>query len=527
MNYFKLIVATFSLLFLRQTIYAQSFTYKMGSELLLEKKEWARGLLRVDDNFQYYYMSYEKENIITHNIKVNPGILKLDKNCNVVKKVLYSSDKEDQLFFDFDYIGSSFLLLSYEYVKEEKQTLVYGILIDGSTLESKGPSKVICKIPGKDKDDIILKRYFSRDHSKLMIQANSSGTGDKDPKKYYFSVLDENLQVIQEKTGEFNYRSEQLAYNDACVSNSGDIFAMYYYYPVVFTKNVTRNSENKEVTAYEMMSVSFIMNKPIREVHINMGDHVIDRSVIEIDPYTNDVVFSGTYEYVSYDGFTGCFYYRIDPSTGELLVSKSSELPLEFIQKVNKLAGDKTKGDHPGIRTLYEFRNFCFHANGEISLFFEYQYNYTYRTASGLPRRQYHMDHDLVLHLDSNGNFKWYNILPKLQSLGDNERYPGGAAVVLNNKLFVFYNDSKNNLDYDPNSGQKPKSLGTFQRYYLMAVEFDDTGTMHRSIAIDTGDEDKSLFAIPRISKINENQVAITIDGGPKNDERKGVLTLK
>lgn len=87
MNYFKLIVATFSLLFLRQTIYAQSFTYKIGSELMLEKKEWARGLLRVDDNFQYYYMSYEKENIITHNIKVNPGILKLDKNCNIVKKV--------------------------------------------------------------------------------------------------------------------------------------------------------------------------------------------------------------------------------------------------------------------------------------------------------------------------------------------------------------------------------------------------------------------------------------------------------
>jgi hypothetical protein len=279
---------------------------------------------------------------------------------------------------------------------------------------------------------------------------------------------------------ELNYKSSDFSILNYKVSAAGDLYVFAKGYREG-AKSQTERGENKtRVASYEIVILKYGVDGAEKEYRIPMGEKVMDTYALATDPSGGDLFVFGTYQAATEDGVIGYFFNRIDSKTGDVKVAKTQQFPISFIDNVNRLNDDKSKGKSPGISKYFNITDLMVMPDNRIYAIIEKRYSVVQTTKYG-SYTTYHSNSIIATQLDKEGNQVWINHIPKSQFFNSLTAYNYYSTMVYKDKLLIFYNDIDKNLTYNINTATDlPKRFNALDDMHLMMVEIDGSGKMSR-----------------------------------------------
>ena len=474
-----LLVFLLSSIFFSHSGYTQKISIKWSPEFTEEKGEYLNDILFDDGTNLYVRVTHKDKKSRGKDGGITPGILKLDKEMNPVARENYTTSQEDIKLQGLFYYAGQFAMITSKYDKASNSTEVYAVAIDKSSLKPSGSTQTIWKLSAPPKKDFYWGVRVSDDSTKLVFTSTFEQKDDE-MLKFAYKVVDKDFKSIQEKLVTLPYKVDDFRILDKKVSSKGDLYIIGKGYKPDARKETERTADKKKVSTYDIVIIRYNRDGTEKEYRIPMGEKSIDTYAMRNDPATDDLFLMGSYQSTSNDGVIGYFFNRIKSTTGDVMVAKTHEFPLSFIEKVNQLNDDKTKGKNPGISQYFNICDFMVLPNDVIYAIIEKRYSVT-TSSKTMSYTTYFSNSMIAIQLDKNGEQKWINHIPKSQFFNSLTSYIYYSTMVFDNKLNIIYNETEKNLNYNLNSDEAPKRFNELKDMHLMMVQIDENGKMKRS----------------------------------------------
>lgn len=464
---------------------AQKATIKWSEEFIEEKGEKLGEVLYDDGTYVYVRVTSITKGERGKGKAITPGIMKLDKDMKPVARENYTSDMDDIDLQGLFYMGGNFVMLTSKYEKSSNSTEVFAISIDKNTLKPKGKTVSLWKLSAPPKKYFSWNATLSDDSSSMLLFATYNQKDDE-KERFAYKVVGKDLGTVQEKMVELKYANEDFSILSYKVSKSGDLYVLSKGYKDGAKKQVERGADKKKVATYDVVILKYGKDASEKEYRIPMGEKVMDAYAMSNDPATDDLFVVGTFQAATEDGVIGYFFNRINSKTGDVTASKINMFPLSFIDKVNRLNDDKSKGKSPGISKYFNITDLIVTPDDRLYALIEKRYSVTTTSKYG-SYTTYYSNSIIAIQMDKNGNQAWMNHIPKSQFFNSLTAYIYYSTMVTKDKLYIFYNDIEKNLAYNINSAdEEPKRFNSMDDMYLMMVEIDAQGKMSRKQFVST-----------------------------------------
>lgn len=458
---------------------AQKITIKWSPEFIEEKGEILQDVLFDDGSNIYVRVTHKDKKSRGKDGGITPGIMKLDKEMKPIAREDYTTSQDDIKLQGLFYYAGQFAMITSKFDKASNSTEVYAVAIDKTSLKPAGNTQTIWKLSAPPKKDFYWGVRVSDDSTKLVFTSTFEQKDDE-KLKFAFKTVDKDFKSVQEKLVTLDYKVDDFRIIDSKVSSKGDFYLVGKGYKSDARKETERTADNKKVSTYDIVILKFNRDGSEKEYHIPMGEKLIDTYAMRNDPATDDLFLMGTYQATSKDGVIGYFFNRINAVSGDVTVAKTHEFPLSFIQKVNDLNDDKTKGKKPGISAYFNICDFMVRPDNVVYAIIEKRYSVT-TTTKTMSYTTYYSNSMIAIQLDKNGEQKWINHIPKSQFFNSLTAYIYYTTMVFDNKLNIIYNENEKNLQYNLSSDEAPKRFNEMKEMYLMMVQIDENGKMKRS----------------------------------------------
>ncbi|MFM7080109.1 MAG: hypothetical protein ACKOYC_10020, partial [Bacteroidota bacterium] len=435
------------------TLIAQKVTIKWSEEFVEEKGEKLGQILYDDGSFIYVRVTNISKGERGKGTSITPGIMKLDKELKPVARENYTSDKDDISLVDMFYMGGDFVMLTSKYEKASNTTEVFAVSIEKSTLKPKGKSVSLWKLSAPPKINFNWNASLSDDSSSMILFATYDQK-DSEKERFAYKVVGKDLSTFQEKQVELKYINEDFAILGYKVSKSGDLYILSKGYKDGAKGQVERGADKKKVATYDIVILKYGKDASEKEYRIPMGDKVMDTYAMANDPATDDLFVVGTFQAATEDGVIGYFFNRINSKTGDVTSAKINQFPLSFIDKVNRLNDDKSKGKSPGISKYFNITDLIVTPDDRLYALVEKRYSATTTSKYG-SYTTYYSNSIIAIQMDKNGTQAWMNHIPKSQFFNSLTAYIYYSTMVTKDKLYLFYNDIEKNLSYNINSAEE------------------------------------------------------------------------
>ncbi len=345
---------------------AQKATIKWSEEFIEEKGEKLGEVLYDDGTHIYVRVTSITKGDRGKGKAVTPGIMKLDKDMKPVGRENYTTDMDDIDLQGLFYMGGGFVMLTSKYEKSNNSTEVFAISIDKNTLKPKGKPVSLWKLSAPPKKYFSWNASLSDDSSSMLLFATYNQKDDE-KERFAYKVVGKDLGTIQEKLVELKYANEDFSILSYKVSKSGDLYVLSKGYKDGAKRQVERGADKKKVATYDVVILKYGKDASEKEYRIPMGEKVMDAYAMGNDPATDDLFIVGTFQAATEDGVIGYFFNRINSKTGDVTASKINQFPLSFIDKVNRLNDDKSKGKSPGISKYFNITDLIVTPDGSTS----------------------------------------------------------------------------------------------------------------------------------------------------------------
>lgn len=443
-------------------------------------------------------------------LKVESGMASLEDVIVVQGRIFaFLSNKREKIRYlylqeysrDLETVGTSVELTSYEYDRAFNKG-------DFKVIVSKNQNyfAVIYDIPGK-------------------LQQED---------RYGFKVYDLNLTVKSKGDFQLPFNPKLSVVNEHHLTNTGDYF-------VAVTEYSTYNNLDfiKSFNYYKSLHVYHVSEDKLDDFVVELEGKRVESLKLNSN---DDRIFSvtGLYGERAVAGAQGAFFMRIDyqnkqikdqgfqPFGIDILVEGESKIS----SKSARFLANKTNIQPAAVN--YMLRDITLLADGSIVGSMEEYYTQVSQTidkyGNTTTTTTYNYDDIILFKISALGTFDWLKKVRKKQSsINDFGKFSSYAEFILDGKLYLLFNDNKNNYDDSKRYIQDRKYLANAsfrgKRSVLACATIDlSTGEIDRKIYTDYKQFKSTL--IPKLTHLNTLSGDVILYGIHKRKERFGKITL-
>ena len=409
----------------------------------------------------------------------------------------YTVAEDNIVFNGLVSVQNNLFMFTNQYDKESKSTTFYSQKIDAQTLNPVGKPNTVAVMAAIDRGRQSTGNYeLSKDSSRVLF-FGLSPYSKKDVEKYYMSVYDAGMTKLWDNTVQLPYLDKFVAISDYMVTNDGSVGIIIKHYDKEVVKEKIKE-DGSNVPAYKTKFLLYQKGeaKP-KEYVLDMKDKFV-QTVQLVGDKNNSLSLFGLYKN-KYDGYvTGYFMASLNQGKNNIETSKMEAFSDELVTLIKKDKQGSNKEKDPGLSSNFNLADIVERADGSKDYILEYYQrqevsHYNGRTWSSYTVYTYG---DIIdLHVKDEKTV--VTRIPKWQITRNTSIYSGFKAVSTNNKLVLFYNDEKDNVERD--LSKKPDDITNFGKSVLAMAVIDQKDNLTRNIVYDH--RDMKLTTCVRVSQ--------------------------
>jgi tRNA A37 threonylcarbamoyladenosine modification protein TsaB len=479
------------------------------------------------DKLPQFAATNSKGEIITIGVKkLRKGIKKLkvkkyDKNLKLLK-TLEQKEWESSSWKAKEYVMDGMMSVGDKiycilYKKEKKQYLVYKNeltkdLKASDKIEQIGTFKhTAAKINGwalafgyiilTPSNNNAIRYNFSKDKSKFILY----NYFDQDKQKYVsISCFDKNFDKIWSKDINLKLNDRDIDVNNTVISNKGNVYINY--------EKTTKKGIFGGTLDYENHILQISDNgEKIKNIDLDFDKSIhVTKLYIDNNEYTETLNAMGFYSNnKSRAALNGIVNVVIDENTLDLEtknITKFTEQEYSYFYGKKRAAARSEKDAGLG-NSLTLIGQYAMSDGGTIYLSEDFQiveYNDGKRTYY-----RYYYGNILIIKTTPDGDIEWTKSINRSQGPFNVNmlQYLGSYSFVLDDKIYLMYNDDQSNIESQETSG-KTKRTKNIKKAMAVLKIIDTDGNIKSDKILD-GKEEDVIFSTSYSLKLNEQQLLL------------------
>ncbi|MEO6682762.1 MAG: hypothetical protein ABIN48_08030 [Ginsengibacter sp.] len=430
------------------------------------------------------------------------------------------------VFVGLEKLGKHIYLVYENFDFLKRITTVYFIEINLSDL-TYGTKKEISSYKGQRMQyGTPYKFSLSPDTSKFMVFVELPQKL-RNNEQFSITVFDNALKEIWNQEVELPVRYKFITIYDQEISNEGNVFVSLKQYEKELSGKKSGEDEDG-FSPYSFKIFSFSKDrKQNKEVLLKLDGKFVHGAKLAYNE-NGTVTAAGLYKNVHNGSISGAFFTSFEAVNPVIAKPKIVPFPKDLIVQMIKDGFGGKKSD-PGLSTYFKTKHILIRNNGSVDMISEYFKEIEFVTTNIVSGNRSIADNTsfgsiINVNIEESGSVVFTRI-PKNQGVLGIEPYAGYYPLILNDKLIIVYNDSKNSLTRD--LGQKPSVINNYKKSVLIAGIIDEKGILTRQSIYENNDED--FITVPRhMSKISESNYLITANYNKltKKRTRYGILKV-
>jgi len=537
-----------SLLALLTVFYSrsQSYAVQWGDEMKLKKGSMDFDVINADETGVYVLegkLKVKSYFVVGATFGSTYKLIKFDRNYNEVYQQEFKKPLKGLNFKSIQFLHNEMYLFADDYIKKDKQYIIYGVKVDRKTGEPQGDMKELASFQLDSKrDDFDYSFTPTPDSARWMLVGDVSTESNS---VINVTVFDKDLKKKSFTPINLSFEPKTFSLEDVLPTQDGKFLVMGKRFELVPTgkKNKTVRTFTKYIfTRYDAKG------KKEMDLPTDVGSHYATSGRAIYSP-DGALALAGFYSNdPKKKEVNGVYLHKIDVTTGTVLQSSYKEISADMLDQAqedeNDLDEDQRKerkekekakdrdGDDDGISKNFIIRGVEYNPmNGsmlliaELSTFSSYTRSYYNSSTRTWTYRTYYVftNSDLmVINANSKGQIEWINTLPKKQietieggSYGGTGFYTdptgffaqGGGMpfyssfsyMLRDNKLIFLINDHVQNIEVRK-LGDKVKTVNNFRKSVAYAVTLDlNSGQFSRKMILSNEDDP---VLMPRFSYV-------------------------
>ena len=469
-----------------------------GDEFKMFNGSTDLAVMYVDPSGEYLEESHLTGGVIS-DARQSAMLVKLSPALSEVYRKNFDSELRGKSFVRFLFVQGRLYLLASDYSRREKTTILYGAEIDESTGHLRTEWQSIHRWK-EEKDEDLNFRISPRADSTggVILAATYEGKGKN---RYELQALDADLQPVGESltiTNEFDPKTFQI--EDFVYTHSGNAVVVGRIYE--YEEGKRKRDKNLIFKNYSIR-IYDTQGNLVKELATDSDNkYFVTSRVMQV---RNELILAAFYSKESRKKeINGMIVQRIDPGTGNVLVSTQKELNASSITQIDdedadKRALKKDGADEEGLSANLRFNRFYLTPDNGVIILAErfHVYFTTFDDANGHTTstfENFDCGEIYMSKVSAQGNFDWIHVVPKSQfeaisvvgsggftygyyydyfhDLNGHPFFAGFGSVEGKDHLHLFFND------YDDNAGilepgQRVKKVRLFGKTSCYEIDLD------------------------------------------------------
>jgi hypothetical protein len=425
----------------------------------------------------------------------------------------YEVDEKGISFLNLLSVKEKLHLFTSQYDKATKATSFYCQTLDVVSLNPKGNPKNLGSFDAINKSAQSTVGYeVSKDSSKILM-LGLSPYSKKENEKYYIAVYDDNMNKQWDNTVELPYKDKFVEIFDRLVTNDGKVGVLIKHYDQEVTKETVKVGGEK-IPSYTTKFLLYEkgVDKPTEYI-LNLNSKFIHTLQLTSD-IDNNLTLFGLYKN-KYDGYvSGYFITTIDKVTKAVNNVKMDAFPMEFLEMIKKDKQGSDKEKDPGLYNAFSLATVVDRNDGSKDYILEYRSEVYIQPSSyrsngmwvSTPGYWIYNYGDIIDICIKPNNSTVLTRIPKMQTSKNIRIYSNFQALTYKDKLLLFYNDDKDNVDRD--LAKKPETLTKFNKCVLVKTVVDAKGSFTRESVFDHSDT-KLTVCVRECVIVGKNRIGL------------------
>jgi hypothetical protein len=478
-------------------------------------------------NGNYLLLKQEKLKMFkvynTNDLVPDPSIMLVGPDMKVIREAKLAVDEKNEVYHGLERYGNSIFLLYEVYDPGSKSTTLWAIRINEQTLGS--ASRQILGTYDSDNrmDQADINLKVSGDSSKILLFVEGPDR-KKENKKYYISVLDNNLKKLWSRYIELPIGDRSASIYDQDITNEGKVFVAIKHYDREVTRETVREDGDK-IPSYKYKLLVHGREGAAKEITFDLNNNFIQGTKL-VYGKNGLITAAGFYKKKHNGNIAGAFYTVFDSTAKEVKNTQMATFSPELLALVDNDGYAKKDGSDPGLRPEFRINQIISRNNGTVDLISEYyEYWRSEERGTGLPRSAYGSQTEMnMANSSSRTEHKWiygdivninidkdgktiFTRVPKRQEGRNINMHLGYTPIVHNDKLIFFYNDDEDNMNRDP--AKYPAHYAGGKKAVFAAAVIDAKGNLSRQPIYSYRDE-KQVALPGRIARISDTKYLLT-----------------
>jgi len=460
---------------LAQTGFPQNIKVKWGDLSRANRGSFVEKIIPAD-NGNFYVKRVKESNLTSFNYadkeKVRYSLQKynskLKKNSTID---LYKLLKGKHEFIeDIFWHQNKLLMLTQHLSRSEKkyELIIRKLSTDKLSLEG---DKIVFKEIAYDwtLGKPTLDYRISKDSTKLMLLYNLPNKRNNEEKVGY-TILNKNLKKLTERTLTIPVKDRFFEIEGYEVANNGEM--------VIWGSQFFNSSKTITITGKPNYQIGIFYTHPKKPETLNkiiLKDETLFINQINMSFTNKNQLFGvGYFSEEDTKSLKGTIYFKVNKKAATLKIEQKSELSIDALvegmseTESKKLRKRKTSGKNVELTNFIIDQLLLREDGGAILIAEEYfESNYSrggtgfYAGPFGSNQREfvtnYHHNDILIINLNPNGSIGWTKKIAKRQNTTDGGHYSSYSSAIINDKLYLFYNDHAKNL-FKENTDKKDRT---------------------------------------------------------------------
>ena len=515
-----------------------------GDEFKMHRGSTDFSILQADQTGIYMEESHETMKsyfVVGYTMRKSGTLVKL--TSAMTEQYRNDFDKElrgkeyDRLFF----IKDKLYLFATDFSKKDNSLYLYAAEIDKGTGNLKGDWQQIYAWEKLDKSEKIDYAIgLNSDSSRIILTGTYTG---RDQNRYEIKMMDADLKLVGKPftiTNEFDPKTFQV--QDFVYTSAGNavlVGRIYEYAEGKKKKEKNLLFKNYNIRLYDLQG------KMIKELVTDIdGKYLVTGKVLQLK---KELVLAAFYSNEKRKKeINGMLVQRLDPATGNTLVTTKMDLNTSLISEVedddnDKPSKKKDDDEDEGLAANLVFRNFYTTPDNGLVILAEKYDTRVVQSSSYMSTgfgggsysnsvRKYYTCGDIYMgKISAAGKIDWLHVLPKSQieeiqlasstsntgfyymsyfdPIDNRPFYAGFSSLAGSHTVHIFFNDNEKNADI-LQPGKKIKRLTNFGRSSCYMVDLDMvTGQYTRKPLYSNRDIPTSM---PRLGAVLSNSLYLT-----------------
>lgn len=461
--------------------------------------------VQLDDGFMLVLKLKEKKNFGRLPTSI-PVLMLVNDKKETIRENEMPVGENYPFFVGFEKLGKHIYLVYENFEYSKRLTTVYFIEINLTDLTYKSKKEVTSYKGQRLRYGMPYKFSLSPDTSKFMIFVELPQKL-KDNEQFSITVFDNALKEIWNQEVELPVRYKYMTIYDQEVSNEGKVFVSLKQYEKELSG---KKSDEDGFSPYSFKIFTFSKDrKQNKEVVLKLDRKFVHGAKLAYNE-NGTVTAAGLYKNVHNGSVSGAFFTSFEAVNPVITELKIVPFPKDLVEQMIKDGFGGKKSD-PGLSVHFKTKHILIRNNGSVDMISEYFEDIEFVTTNpvsgnrGVGGRTT-FGNIINVNIEESGNAVFTRV-PKNQEVMGIEPFVGYFPLILNDKLIIVYNDSKNSLTRD--LGQKPNMIHNFKNSVLIAGIIDAKGNLTRQSIYENNDE--NFITVPRsMSKISESDYLIS-----------------